>query len=407
MEPAPAHATTVVIGAGIIGSAVAMHLAEAGDPGVACIDPDLAGERSSSQLNAGGVRATWWRPVNIDLCARTIDVLAANAEEVGFRPRGYLWLYGPELWEGARAHVALQNRRGREVEMLSPADVAARWPFIDRLEGIAGATFSPKDGLVDPNAVRERYRRRARQAGVRFVDRCMLAGAERPGPGRVRLRVARPAGRVDALDALLAPPATGEPGDLEVIACERVVNAAGPWAAWVAELLGYSVPCRAVPRQVSIIASRDVDLSAHGMIVDTSGCYFHHEGGELILAGYSPPGDPPGHDFDHEGRAFFEREIWPRLAARSTRFDRLEHVRGWTGLYELSPDNSALLGAVTGAPDTFEIHSFSGRGVMQSDAAARALAELMTTGAFQTADASALTGRRFATGDLQPEELHI
>jgi glycine/D-amino acid oxidase-like deaminating enzyme len=185
------------------------------------------------------------------------------------------------------------------------------------------------------------------------------------------------------------------------------VNAAGPWAAWVAEALGYSVPCRAVPRQVSIIASRDVDLSAHGMIVDTSGCYFHHEGGELILAGYSPPGDPPGHGFDHEGRAFFEREIWPRLAARSTRFDRLEHVRGWTGLYELSPDNSALLGAVTGAPDTFEIHSFSGRGVMQSDAAARALAELMTTGAFQTADASALTGRRFATGDLQPEELHI
>ena len=82
------------------------------------------------------------------------------------------------------------------------------------------------------------------------------------------------------------------------------------------------------------------------MIVDSSDVYFHHEGGEMILAGYSPPGDPPGYDFAYEGPAFFEREIWPRLAHRISAFDRLAHVRGWTGLYELSPDHSALLGAV-------------------------------------------------------------
>src|SRR5690606_17442083 len=65
-------ATTLVIGAGLAGSAVAMHLAEMGDDGVLVVDPDLAGARSSSELNAGGVRATWWQPVNVELCAATI-----------------------------------------------------------------------------------------------------------------------------------------------------------------------------------------------------------------------------------------------------------------------------------------------------------------------------------------------
>ena len=198
----------------------------------------------------------------------------------------------------------------------------------------------------------------------------------------------------------------GDPpdGPREAIACERIVNAAGPWAAPVADLIGVPVPCRAVPRQLCVVASRDVDLSdARDDRRHAATVYFHHEGGELILAGYSPPGDPPGYRFDYEGAAFFEREIWPRLAARISGFDRLDHVRGWTGLYELSPDNSALLGAVEGLENAYEIHSFSGRGVMQSWAAGLCLAELIATGAFRTfppppRSPDALRRRRAAAG---------
>ena len=145
------------------------------------VDPDLAGERSSSQLNAGGVRATWWQPVNVELCAATIAFFAEHREELAFRERGYLWLHGPGRWPAAAAHVPMQNRFGREVELLAPAEVRRRWPFIDQLGGIAGATFSPKDGLVDPNAVREHYRARARAAGAVFLDRLLVTGVRREG----------------------------------------------------------------------------------------------------------------------------------------------------------------------------------------------------------------------------------
>jgi sarcosine oxidase subunit beta len=150
-----------------------------------------------------------------------------------------------------------------------------------------------------------------------------------------------------------------------------------------------------------------IEHAPHPDGVGTGGGYFHHEGGELILAGYSPPGDAAGYRFDYDGRAFFEAEIWPRLAARLSRMDRSEHVRGWAGLYELSPDHSALLGRVEGVENAYELHSFSGRGVMQSFAAGLALAELIELGDFISADASALAGARFRSGTLQPEVLHI
>ena len=39
--------------------------------------------------------------------------------------------------------------------------------------------------------------------------------------------------------------------------------------------------------------------------------------------------------------------IWPALYERSTGFERLKHVTGWAGQYEVSPDECAVLGSVS------------------------------------------------------------
>ncbi len=84
----------IVIGAGIVGeSSIAMALAQRGKRTLA-IDIDLSGRLSSSEKNAGGVRATWWEAVNITLCRASIEYYQSIVErQVTFLPEADLWLY--------------------------------------------------------------------------------------------------------------------------------------------------------------------------------------------------------------------------------------------------------------------------------------------------------------------------
>ena len=170
----------LIAGGGVIGSSIAAALVERGVRDVCVVDLDLHGKYASSELNAGGVRATWWQEVNIAACRDTIGYFEQHREEFSFRQPGYLWLYDqPELFERALEHRVLQERLGLEVQTLDARDLQSRFPLLDRgLEEIVGATFSPRDGLVNPNAVRRHYRERAEAGGARFLNRHYIEGVE-------------------------------------------------------------------------------------------------------------------------------------------------------------------------------------------------------------------------------------
>ncbi|MGZ3696214.1 MAG: NAD(P)/FAD-dependent oxidoreductase, partial [Bdellovibrionota bacterium] len=187
---------------------------------------------------------------------------------------------------------------------------------------------------------------------------------------------------------------------------KRVVNAAGPWAARLAKLIGYDTPAFAMRRQVSIFDVRDFDFSHYGMIIDTSGVYFHPEATN-ILGGYAEPTEAKGWNLNYDGEEFFQEKIWMPLYNRSSKFEQIKHLTGWGGLYEYTPDKTAVLGKVEGFSNVFENHGYSGRGAMQSYAGGRGLAELLHKGKFETLDLSILTGDRFRTGALVSEGLLI
>jgi sarcosine oxidase subunit beta len=396
----------IVIGAGIVGSSVTMALAQRGKRTLA-IDIDLSGRLSSSEKNAGGVRATWWEAVNITLCRASIQYYESIAREVGFRQKGYLWLYDAETWPKALAHIELQRGLGHPIETLRADQVHQHAPEIDRLDGIEGATFSPRDGLINPNLLKNHYRDRARSMGAEFRDGVYIYAIDNRADGAsLETWHADEAMTDAALMRMMTHdgPGEAEVGHLEKLDADAIVIAGGAWSRNVLRLLGlkdYSEPIR---RQISLVDNRATNLDAYGMIVDTSGLYFHNEGPH-ILAGYSPP-EAPGYHFNYDGEEFFQKEIWPRMYARMSCCERLRHVTGWAGLYEVSPDRSAIVGLA--APSVYEAHSFSGRGVMQSYGAGQALAGFIAEGKFPASlDASALARDRFESNRLVFEELHI
>lgn len=400
------HYDVALIGGGVIGSSVAMGLAMRGLR-VAVADIDLSGRLSSSEKNAGGVRATWWQPVNITLCRDSIRYYESIREEVGFRQQGYLWLYDAETWPKACDRLELQRSLGHSIEALTPAEVNRRVPEIDRLNGIAGATFSPADGLINPNLLKQHYRARAVAHGATFLDRVYVHAANVEAD-EVRLQCWQSASPLtdEALAHLMTDDgvAAARPGHPFELRADTVAITTGAWSDDALKIFGlknYSEPIR---RQICLVDNRTADFAAYGMIVDTSGVYFHHDGPH-ILTGYSPPDTPPGHHFEYDGEPFFLDEIWPRMYARMSCCERMRHAGGWAGLYEVSPDCSAIVGRAT--PRVYEAHSFSGRGVMQSYGAGQALAELIVDGRYTKFDAGALSRERFDRHQPVLEELHI
>ena len=396
----------VLIGGGIIGSSVAMGLAGRGLR-VAVADIDLTGRLSSSEKNAGGVRATWWQPVNIALCRESIRYYESIRDEVAFRQKGYLWLYDAETWPKACEHLELQRSLGHPIEALTPAEVNRRVPEIDRLDGIAGATFSPADGLINPNLLKQHYRTLALAGGAKFLDHVYVHAAAVEA-GEVRLQCwqsVRPLTDEGLVRMMTEDgPGEAEEGRLFELRADAVAITTGAWSDNALGIFGLKNYSESVRRQICLVDNRAANFARYGMIVDTSGVYFHNEGVH-ILAGYSPPDTPPGHHFNYDGEPFFQHEIWPRMYARMSCCERMRHAGGWAGLYEVSPDRSAIVGRA--APRVYEAHSFSGRGVMQSYGAGQALADLIAEGRYLKFDASVLSRERFERNQPVLEELHI
>jgi FAD-dependent oxidoreductase domain-containing protein 1 len=401
-----------IVGAGLIGSSLAWHLARLGATGVRVFDLDLEGSLSSSELNAGGVRATLGHPLNIQMSMMSIDYFASVAQEIGYRDCGYLWLRTPESMAVTSAARERQRKLGWEVQEWGVDELRRRVPLIDKTSDLAGAVFAPRDGLMNPNLLKTHFRTQARSLGVGFEDRVRVLAAEVSEGGVVLLGkrwAKRPS--LDELGESLAGASIGvEEQDVE-IRCARVVNCAGAWAAGLALALGYPCPSKAQRQQISIFDGRGLDLSPYGMIIDTSGVYFHPEATNG-LAGVCLHQEPNGVNFRYDGEAFFNELIWPSLYERSSAFESLKHLTGWAGQYEVSPDDSAIigeveLGAARGTGRVFEAHSFSGHGAMHSPAAGLLLAEKILKGRYETLDISALSGTRFETGQLVRESAVI
>jgi FAD-dependent oxidoreductase domain-containing protein 1 len=406
----------LIIGAGVIGSSVAMNLARAGVSPVRVVDLDLEGSLSSSELNAGGVRATFNLPINIEMSKISIEYFAKHAADVGYRDVGYLWLHKPENFAQAQKAAQVQRAHGWSVEEWDVATLKKRVPFIDKCDDLAGAVFAPRDGLVNPNLVKNHYRAEARKLGVVFEDRIFVQASQEISADKIKVSGLRLAQNLDSEDKVALYQGRLSDGHPKVLGkaefeASVVVNCAGPWAAQIAKVLGYESPSFPLRRQVCIFDCRDVDLTPYGMIVDTSGVYFHPEATNG-LAGFATHQEDRGVNYVYDGETFFMEHIWPALYERASGFEKLKHVTGWAGLYEVSPDESAILGqAALGNKNKFksvyEAHSFSGHGVMHCHAAGLAMMELITRNRFETVDASILSADRFKSGQLVRESAVI
>jgi glycine/D-amino acid oxidase-like deaminating enzyme len=365
-------ADALVIGAGAVGASCAFHLARAGLRTVVVDQFGGPAEGSTGRCFAS-VRGQWADDLNIELSWRSIQAFRSFPDEhgidVGYAARGYLFAVPHEAWPTHLAAVQRQRAHGVPVEVLDIARATEITPF--EPAGIAGATWGPADGVVDPHGLTVAYLELARAHGAEARFRHAVTSLDQVASGWV----------------VRAGP--------EEFAAGLVVNAAGGWAGQVAALAGLDVPVVHSRRNIYASAPGALDRALPMTIDLASGVYVRTEGDRLLFGG---PASPSSAGYSTEVDWAWMEEV---LDLGTPRFPwladlPLDRAASWAGTYEMSPDSQGILGPHPDAPAWFNACGFSGHGFMQAPEIGRLVAEEVVTGHISSVDMTPLRIQRFS-----------
>ncbi len=373
----PLH--VAVIGGGAIGMSAAMHAAALGAR-VTILEREYPASGSSS-LSLGVFNRQTPNLQELELRIRSVELLDDLHRRVGLplERNGYLRLARrPEDLERFRQTVDAQRELGYGGgRVLDPGELRALVPQL-RCDDLAGALHGSDDGGFDGHLVCAAYQQQAEASGARLLVRSPVTDVDRRA-GTIML--ATPTGTIE---------------------CDRVVNAAGPWASQVGDLLGLSCPLTVQRHQITkarlraplrtalptineyVPGSGDFALVVRPESHDRLLAMLHsHE----ALAGQDPV-DP-----DEYPRAVgfdYLEQVAERLADRLPGLaDDLSLEAGWAGLYPISPDGRFIVGPYEADPRVVAAAGVGGVGITVSGAVGRLAAEWAVhgeTAAFSFAD---------------------
>src|SRR5262245_53485470 len=245
-------ADVVIIGGGIVGSSIAYHLAESGCADVLIIEREEKQGLGSTSKSMGGVRAQFATPINIQMSIYSIDLFSRFEEVTGqtadYRSHGYLFCATAEgRLKDLRENQEKQRACGlKNAEMVSREDIVKMVPQMIA-DDIIGGAYCPTDGFVDPYSVMTGFSKRARELGARIWLGATVTGVKVENGAVTGVKTTR--------------------GD---VSTRNVVNAAGPWAAGVAQMAGVELPVSPLRRQIIKTQRCDFLPAKFPMVIDMS-----------------------------------------------------------------------------------------------------------------------------------------
>lgn len=364
----------VIVGGAIVGSAAAWFLkAEMGFRGsVLVIERDPSFARAATALSASGLRIQFSNAINVRISqfggAFLRDAPTRLGRDIAFTEAGYLFLAGNDRQADIlRANHEVQRACGADVALLSPAEIAARFPALQTSDLALGSLGLSGEGWFDNMGLLAAFRDGARAAGVTFLT-AEVDALDLAGDGITAIRLA----------------------DGTRVGCGTVVAASGPRSRHLLETAGLTLPVEARKRGVWVFDCADPP-GPLPLTVDPTGVYVRPEG-RYYLSGVGPRTDPEvgPDDFDPDPDEFDE-VIWPALATRSSHFEAIKPRRFWAGQYDYNTlDQNVIVGPHVEVPNLILANGFSGHGLQQAPAIGRGIAEWIAEGRYLSLDLSEL-----------------
>jgi glycine cleavage system aminomethyltransferase T/glycine/D-amino acid oxidase-like deaminating enzyme len=340
------RAELVIIGAGIVGTSAAHHLAGLGVTDVLVIDQGPLFETGGSTSHAPGlVFQTNGSRTMCRLARYTVELYAGlepvGGEQTWFGVGGIEVAATPERVHELKRRIGFARSYGIEgAELLTAEETVARIPLIDPSQ-VLGSFFVPSDGVAKAVRAATSLARRAEAKGVVFEGSVTVTGFD--------IRDGRMHGvRTDR-------------GDIE---CERALICAGIWGPKVGRMAGVPIPLAVVQHQlVWTTALAELSADAGEEIVhpilrhQDMSMYYRQRGDRYALGSYRHEPilfDPRDLRAPREGERMpsiepFTPEDFRVCEEASARLlpataDRIDRSTAINGMFSFTPDMGSIVG---------------------------------------------------------------
>jgi sarcosine oxidase subunit beta len=350
----------VVVGGGSHGLATAYYLSKNhGIRDVAVLEQSYIGSGASGR-NTTIIRSNYRTPEGAAFYKRSVELYERLSGELDFNlmfsQRGHLTLaHSDRAMNVMRERAEVNQLLGIDSEVVYPEQIAKLCPQLNlgphQTWPIQGALYHAPGGIIRHDAVVWGFARGADRGGAEIHEGTKVIGLETSGERVTAVETDR--GRVEA---------------------EIVISAAAGWSTLVCGLAGVRLPITTHILQAFVTETKpflDVIIVSAQMHVYVS----QTDRGEFLIGAeiepyttYKSIGTFPFLEYS----ARHSLELFPQL-------ERLRVLRSWTGLCDLSPDYSPILGKTE--LDNFHISAGWGTyGFKAAPIVGTTLAELIATG---------------------------
>lgn len=341
-----------IIGGGIIGTAIALNLARAGEE-VVLWEKSTIGSEASGR-NGGGVRQQNRHPAELPLAIRSVEIWSDLDNYLGFTAdveyvkegNVRVALTQDDLTQ-MKVDVERQGKGGLAVHLLGIEDTFKIVPHIDRSK-ILGSTFCPTDGHANPILASKVFGKAAEQAGATILENDSVCDLKENNNG---VQVKSTSG---------------------LYYVDKLINAAGAWSAGIGRLMGIELPLQI---EISLVAVTEKTGRLFSQFVYREGFGYTRQ---------SKSGNV------HLGTHLFtpwpiENRTVPLMAfPRFARLSRLipvlgdlHLIRSWSGFTSWTRDKTAIIDFVPGSKRLFVCCGFSGHGFCMAPAVGEMVARMI------------------------------
>ena len=355
------HYDVVIVGGGGHGLATAYYLATRhGITRVAVLERRYIAAGNSGR-NTTIIRANYGIPEAVRFYQRSVDLYAGLERETGrdlmHRQKGLLWLAHSESGvRQERARAEVNTAFGAKTEFVGPDAIRAICPHLDLTgEGqwpILGGSYHPEGATARHDRVVWAFAEGAMRLGVEVHQDTAVTGLIRDGDRVIGVQT-----------------------DAGAVTAGVVVSAVGGHVSVLAASVGLRLPIRTHPLQAFVTTPYAQTL---GPIVASSDLLMYASQtakGELLV----------GAEIDRQPSYSYDSTFWflqgcARRAMALLPFLRdLQVLRQWTGVCDMSPDYSPIMGR-TGVDGFLVTTGWGTWGFKAIPAGGEQMAELIATG---------------------------